>query len=247
LRFVAALRDIADHPAADVTQKEAQLKRIADMLEGTAAEGSDGGAAAAAALKQLMSARGIEPQHAWHILQAAGQDLTKTRYRDWPELLAWCRFAAAPAGMLALRLAGGDESGSRAAQSLAIALQLLWCAENAQRHYRWLGRVYLPERWFRDAGAAAKDLGDERTGAALKQVMTAAIAQAEALIIEARGLPAAFPRGRPRMAAAALLFEAHAWARSLARRDSLARPWQPGRLTRSRAVITALFRGGLFG
>jgi len=39
---------------------------------------------------------------------------------------------------------------------------LIDCVRRAQSHYRWLKRVYLPERWFAEARGAPDDLGFAR-------------------------------------------------------------------------------------
>lgn len=202
-RFNAAVRAVADHPAAAVERKEAALAALAMPFSASAV--ADSPAPQAIALAELLTARGIDSRPAWQVLQAAGQDLRKTRYRDWSELLTWCRFSAAPLGSLAASLTGVP--GAPPAVPLAIALQLLAIVESAPSQYRWLGRVYLPERWFTEAGAEVGDLEFARISAPLAKVRARALDQAATLLDEALGGSRGLDR-RTRSAIRAVALEA---------------------------------------
>lgn len=201
-RFHAAVRAVADHPSASAERKEAALAALAAPFSDKAA--AETTAPAAEALAGLLAARGIDSRPAWQVLQAAGQDLRKTRYRDWSDLLTWCRFAAAPMGTLAAALGGAPGAGP--AVPLALAMQLIGIVARAARHHRWLGRVYLPERWFSEAGADIGDLEFARISAPLAKVRGRALDQAEALLGDA-GAAAAGLGWRQRAVTAALLIE----------------------------------------
>jgi phytoene/squalene synthetase len=249
-RYLAALRAIADHPALAPERKEAALAAVAAALEGRAAmAGAAGGTGnagveAARSLASRLEARGIDLRPARLILQAAEQDLRKARYRDWSELLAWCRFGAGPAAALAVGLAGGDSDPAEKAESTGIALQLIDCVGRAGLHYRWLGRVYLPERWFAEAGARIEDLGRPRADSALMAVFRRALDQAGTLLADGGGAAASLPGFRLRAAAFAALAGARREARALARGDPLAGPRPSGRGGHL-AAAAAILRAGL--
>jgi phytoene/squalene synthetase len=244
-RFIAAVRAVADHPALTPERKEAALAALAAPFGAKVepAPADDAWKAPALALAELLAARGIDSRPAWHILQAAGQDLRKTRYRDWSDLLTWCRFAAAPAGALVVRLLGADEATVKRAESLAIAVQIVEIVNRASSHYRWLGRIYLPQRWFTEARGVPADLGFHRRSPALKAILCRALDQANTLIDDAKGIGAGFTDWRRRAAAAAQILELRVEIRALARAGTQEAPRPPSalaeRLIRLRAVARA--------
>lgn len=248
LRFVAAVRAVADHPALAPERKEAALAALAAPFSPDAGPVEAGGHwdEPARELADALAARGIDSRPAWQILQAAGQDLRKARYRDWSDLLMWCRFAAAPAARLGFLMAGADEDSARRAESLGIALQLIDCVCRAQSHYRWLRRVYLPERWFTEARAELDDLGFARLSPPLRAVLDRALAQAAVLLDEGATAIAGLTGVRTRAAARAAMLEARGEIRALRRMETwktLASPSAFGRrVTMLRAVLAALAR-----
>jgi phytoene/squalene synthetase len=245
-RFIAAVRAVADHPALSPERKEAALAALAAPFGAKVepAQADDTWKAPAVALADLLAIRGIDSRPAWHILQAAGQDLRKTRYRDWSDLLTWCRFGAAPAGALVARLLGADDATAKRAESLAIAVQLVEIVNRASSHYRWLGRIYLPQRWFTEARGVPADLGFHRRSPALKTVLGRALDQATTLIEDAKSISKGFGDWHRRAAAAAQVLELRAEIRALARADTQEAPRPPSalaaRLIRLRAMMRAL-------
>jgi len=209
-RFVAAVRAVADHPAAGQDRKEAALAALAAPFAEGGESPSQTPAPEALALTALLRERGVESHPAWQMLQAAGQDLRKTRYRDWSELLTWCRFAAVPVATLASALLGLRPEEARRFASLALAVQLLEIVRRSATHWRWLGRIYLPERWFSEVGADIADLEFARISDPLRKVRGRALDQALVLLEEAEsGKPPALDGWRLRAAARALMAEMH--------------------------------------
>ena len=242
--YAGALRAIADHPALDKARKEARLKAVADAIAGAhVPQDGDEAVRAALTLRHLLESREFDPQPVWRMLQAAAQDISKTTYPDWSDLLTWCRFWAAPMGRTAFLIAGGREDGAEKSESLAIAVELLFLIEQAPAHYRWLGRVYLPSRWFREAGAEQTELGQAQPTPALEQVFARALDEANRLLDASDGLHRHFPNRRLRIAAATALGEARAWAACLSRAGAEAGVNRPGPRARFGAVSAGIWRG----
>jgi squalene synthase HpnC len=91
------------------------------------------------------------------LLSAFRQDVQKTRYETWAEVVDYCRRSANPVGRLVLRLAGVRRADADAwSDDVCTALQLtnFWqdLAVDWQR-----GRLYVPHSVWGGAGA---DLGD---------------------------------------------------------------------------------------
>jgi phytoene/squalene synthetase len=243
-RFVAAVRAVADHPALAADRKEAALAALAAPFGDDPTASSSSWSAPAIALADLLRARGMDGRAAWRILQAAGQDLRKSRYRDWSDLLTWCRFSAAPVGALGASLLGIDAAAAKKAEALAIAWQVKEIVARAPSHYRWLGRVYLPERWFTEAQGEIGDLGFQRLSPPLRKVLARALEQVCALADEAEGISAAFSSWRRRAALHAAMIELMGETDALAKISEAVRPqsasgWRR-RLIRIKAVLSAL-------
>jgi phytoene/squalene synthetase len=177
------------------------------------------------------------------MLQAAGQDIRKSAYPGWSDLLAWCRFWAAPLGRMAFSLAGGSEPGLAKAESFAIAVELLHLVEQAPAQQRWLGRVYLPARWFQEAGSDASELAGASATEGLNRVFARAIDETGRLLAASDGLHRHLPTRRLRIAVATAQGEARAWARCLGRADPLRGTKRPDGAARLMVSLAGILRG----
>lgn len=242
--YAGALRAIADHPALDGARKVGLLKAVAGAIEGAESfEAKDAAVRAALTLRHLLQSRDLELRDPWRMLQAVGQDLEKTAYPDWSDLLAWCRFWAAPLGRMAFSLAGGSEHGLAKAESFAIAVELLHLVEQAPGQHKWLGRVYLPARWFKEAGSEALELAGASATEGLNRVFARAIGEAGQLLAASGGLYRHLSTRRLRAAMATAQGEANAWARTLARADPLRGARRPAGPARLMASLAGVLRG----
>ena len=79
------------------------------------------------------------------LLSAFRQDVSKTRYADFGELMSYCRRSANPVGRLLLHLTG-DNSERNLALSDAVcsALQLINFLQDIAQDYEENARIYLP-------------------------------------------------------------------------------------------------------
>lgn len=79
------------------------------------------------------------------LLSAFRQDVTKKRYRDFDEVLDYCRRSANPVGRLLLYLNGdADEENLIASDQICSALQLINFLQDLQQDYHENNRIYLP-------------------------------------------------------------------------------------------------------
>ena len=101
-RFARNADDIADNPELTPEDKLRRLDRMADILEG--APGGD--SPAALAMRASLAETRTTAQHCHDLLKAFRLDAVKSRYRDWDDLMAYCRYSAAPVGRQLLDLHG---------------------------------------------------------------------------------------------------------------------------------------------
>ncbi len=185
-RFARNADDIADNPALTPDDKVRRLDRMAEILDG--APGRD--SPAAAAMRQSLIETRVSAQHCQDVLQAFRLDATKLRYRDWDDLMAYCRYSASPVGRQLLDLHGESREAWFASDALCSALQVLNHLQDCGDDYRLLDRVYLPL-----SDLAAEEIGVEALTApascpGLRRVIDGMLDRTDALIEIARGLPA---------------------------------------------------------
>lgn len=96
------------------------------------------------------------------LLDAFIQDVTKTRYASWPEVLDYCRRSANPVGRLVLRLSGyQDDRLDRASDAVCTALQLTNFWQDLAVDWA-RGRLYVPEETWRGCAADLRSLDERR-------------------------------------------------------------------------------------
>jgi phytoene synthase len=94
------------------------------------------------------------------LLDAFMQDVTKSRYATWPDVLDYCRRSANPIGRLVLRLSGyNDDRLDRASDAVCTALQLTNFWQDLAIDWS-RGRLYVPEETWRAHSASTHSLSD---------------------------------------------------------------------------------------
>ena len=91
-----------------------------------------------------LAERGLSPRHAQDLLTAFRLDVTKLRYRDWDELIDYCRYSAMPVGRFVLDVHGESRATWPANDALCAALQIINHLQDCGKDYRELDRVYIP-------------------------------------------------------------------------------------------------------
>ena len=127
------------------------------------------------------------------LLDAFSQDVVKTRYADFAELLDYCRRSANPVGRLLLHLFRMTDA-PRLAQSDAIcsALQLVNFWQDVAIDWA-KGRVYLPQDEMRRFGVGESQLADRRCDDAWRALLAFQCARARGMLTEGWPLGRALP------------------------------------------------------
>jgi squalene synthase HpnC len=162
--FVRTADDIADHATLPAQQK-------LDLLDGLEAElvGGHGGNAQAAALRNALASHGLSPQHAQDILKAFRLDVTKRRYADWNDLMAYCAYSAMPVGRFVLDVHGENRTTWPASDSICATLQIINHLQDCGEDYRNLDRVYVPLDALDAVGLGVEALGESQASPALRR------------------------------------------------------------------------------
>jgi hydroxysqualene synthase len=185
-RFAREADDIADNPGLGSEDKIRRLDRMGAILDGAPGEDSP----AATAMRASLRVTGVTPEHCHDVLRAFRLDATKKRYRDWDDLMEYCRYSASPVGRQVLDLHGEDRANWPANDALCSALQVLNHLQDCGDDYRNLDRVYLPETALAANGVAVEELRGARMSPGMTAVKHRLLDGCDALIAQARRFPA---------------------------------------------------------
>jgi hydroxysqualene synthase len=239
-RFARNADDIADSPALAAADKLRRLDRMAAILDGAAGAGPGGDSPAAAAMRESLAATGLTARHCHDVLRAFRLDAVKLRYRDWDDLMEYCRYSAAPVGRQLLDLHGESRAAWLASDALCSALQVLNHLQDCADDYRALDRVYLPLADLDAAGCRVDALAAPAASPGLRQVLDTMLDRTESLIATARGLPPRIAARGLRWESAVIVALAARLARRLRRGDPLA-----SRVALAKSDFAAAFLSGV--
>jgi squalene synthase HpnC len=214
--FVRTADDIADHPSLPPQEKLALLDRLEASLLGSRDDDAVG-----VALRSQLDERQLSPRHAQDLLTAFRLDVTKLRYRDWDDLIDYCRYSAMPVGRFVLDVHGESRATWGANDALCAALQIINHLQDCGKDYRALDRVYIPRDAFAASGAAVESLGAERASPALLDTIRALARRTGALLRESRPFSASIEDTRLALEVAVIQTFAERLVRLLATRDPL--------------------------
>lgn len=238
-RFAREADDIADNPDLAAAEKVRRLERMGAILDGA----PDGQSPAAAAMRQSLAETGLAAQHCHDLLRAFTMDATKLRYRDWDDLMTYCRYSATPVGRQVLELHGESRDTWQWSDPLCDALQVLNHLQDCAEDYRALDRVYLPERDLAECGSRVEDLAGPAATPGLRRVIDRLLDGTDRLIEKARNLPGSVESPGLRRETAMIVALAERLSRRLRNGDPLARRVKLSRGDFAAALLLGFWRG----
>jgi hydroxysqualene synthase len=238
-RFARNADDIADNPHLSADDKVRRLDRMGEILEGTPGDDSP----AASAMRRSLADTGTTAQHCHDVLRAFRLDATKLRYKDWGDLMEFCRYSASPVGRQLLDLHGESRETWPASDALCSALQVLNHLQDCAEDYRNLDRVYLPLELMSAAGITVEDLTLPASKPGLRRVIDQLLDLTDRLIIDAGRLPGGVVAHGLRWEAATIVGLARRLSRRLRHGDPLATRVALSKADFAAALVTGIFRG----
>ena len=237
-RFARNADDISDNPGLTAADKVRRLDRMAEILDGAPGDESP----AAAAMRESLVETGMTARHCHDVLRAFRLDATKLRYRDWDDLMAYCRYSPSPVGRQLLDLHGESREVWPASDALCSALEVLNLLQDCANDYRLLDRVYLPVTDLAAEGIGVEALAAGVSCPGLRRVLDRTLDHTEALVESARGLPRQVISYGLRWESAVIVQLAARLLRRLRRNDPLA-----GRVRLRRSDFMVAFLTGMPG
>ena len=242
-RFARTADDIADHPSASAEEKLALLDQMRQSLLGETDTAPE-----SVSLRAMLATRGLPPEHPLDLLEAFRRDVTKLRYRDWDDLMDYCRFSAMPVGRFVLDVHGESRTTWPACDALCAALQIINHLQDCADDYRNLDRVYIPSDGLMERGIGPEALNAPRASPALLAVIAAMARRTSDLLVQAKPIASQIRDRRLAFEVRVIQALAEDLARGLMRRDPLSERVHHRRSDIARLAIfaAAQFIGGGF-
>ena len=195
--FARAADDIADEGSAEPTQRLAQLDHYEAMLD-RIAKGDRPDEPPFASLTDAVRDHALPLAPFRDLLSAFRQDVLKTRYADFSELLAYCARSANPIGRLLLHLYRiDDDERHRQADAICSGLQLANFWQDVAIDWN-KGRVYLPKDDMIRFNVTEQQIADGRCDERWRALIAFEVQRTRAMLESGRALAQALPL-RPRL------------------------------------------------
>lgn len=195
--FARSADDLADEGDA---APEVRLAALADYRRELAAiaDGAPPGSPLFARLGEAVRSYRLPVPLLAALLDAFSQDVVKTRYANFAELLDYCRRSANPIGRLLLHLFGKAEEPCLAwSDAICSALQISNFLQDVAVDWD-KGRVYLPQQDLAAFGVAESHIADRRADQRWERMMAFQTARARRMLESGAPLGQALA-GRPGM------------------------------------------------
>jgi len=122
------------------------------------------------------------------------RDVTQLRYKDWDDLIDYCRYSAMPVGRFVLDVHGENAGATWGLNdALCAALQIINHLQDCGKDYRGLDRVYLPLDTLQEFGASVEMLALPAAPAPLRAALTKLAGRTGDLLAQARPSPTGSP------------------------------------------------------
>lgn len=176
--FVRAGDDVADHATLPPDRKHAFLDQLDRSLTGESDIEPLG-----VRLRTQLSARGLGIRHARDLLDAFRQDVDKSRYATWDELIGYCALSAMPVGRFLLDVHGESNDLWPASDAVCAALQINNHLQDCGKDFVDLNRVYIPLDALASEGADVAEFGAPAASPALRACLKK-LAQRNRVLLE---------------------------------------------------------------
>jgi phytoene synthase len=163
-RFARAADDVADEGYASAEIRLAKLKDYREQLEMPQEPLFH-------ELGAIIREFALPVSPFMDLLDAFSQDVTKKRYADYGEVLAYCARSANPVGRLLLELfKQTTDSNVRCSDAICTALQLTNFWQDIEADYA-KGRIYLPRDEMLRFGVSERHIAERQCDAAWRSLM----------------------------------------------------------------------------
>ena len=184
--FARTADDIADEgncaPGERIKKLNEFENRFTELVNGNYVNPLD------LALYKTIQSRNLTAQHFYNLLKAFRQDITKNKYTDFTDLLAYCNNSANPVGRLILELNNiRDNDAFGYSDNVCTALQLTNFWQDTAIDYK-KGRIYLPQDEMEKFGVVEKMFELNENNLNLREVLKLNVDRTRRLFEEGKKL-----------------------------------------------------------
>ncbi|AHE98396.1 squalene synthase HpnC [Thioalkalivibrio paradoxus] len=180
--FARDADDLADEDPRSVGQRRQALQALQQRIRTLAAPESET-EPQWRALADTVQRFDLPRQPFLDLADAFLQDLEKTRYADFGEIMAYCRRSANPVGRLLLHLAGAATPTNLAhSDAVCSALQLINFCQDLRQDFAEHGRIYLPADEMAEYGVTEDHLRAGISDVRMRRLMQRQYRRADRLL-----------------------------------------------------------------
>ena len=155
--FARMADDIADHQKLSSNQKKKILLFFDNAISKSKKTNNKVLDKMIARFKELPSGK----KYSRNLLKAFMMDASNKKYKNWNDLLYYCKFSANPVGRFVIDAVNERKNIEKiyeASDSLCTALQIINHIQDCKKDFRQLNRVYIPDSFFKKYSLDKKTL-----------------------------------------------------------------------------------------
>ena len=155
--FARMADDIADHQKLSSNQKKKILLFFDNAISKSKKTNNKVLDKMIAKFKELPSGK----KYSRNLLKAFMMDASNKKYKNWNDLLYYCKFSANPVGRFVIDAVNERKNIEKiyeASDSLCTALQIINHIQDCKKDFKELNRVYIPESFFKKYSLDKKTL-----------------------------------------------------------------------------------------
>ena len=179
-KFARAADDIADSPNLTPDEKIKRLNLFEKAITTSKVKFSK-----AEDLKKICIKNKIKINYGVNLLKAFKQDAVKKRYKNWSELINYCKYSAVPVGRFVIDLHNEKKISYKFSDPLCTALQILNHVQDCKEDYNKINRVYLPSSFLEKYNVKLSQLKKNYTEKNLRLAINEVLFHTEKLIKQA--------------------------------------------------------------
>jgi squalene synthase HpnC len=140
------------------------------------------------ALSTTVREKNLTPAYFYNLLKAFKQDVIKNRYKDFNDVLNYCKYSANPVGRLILELFNvRDDDATVYSDQICTALQLTNFLQDTMIDYE-KGRIYLPQDEMQRFNVTEKLFEEKQKSLNLKLLVKYNVDRIQSIFNEGKGL-----------------------------------------------------------
>ncbi len=191
--FARTADDLADEGNLAAEERLARLDAFGQELDATLA-GHDSRDPVLKASAHLISGHALPVELFHDLITAFRMDVTKKRYANFTEVMAYCRYSANPVGRLILHLTDqATPPNLKDSDHICSALQLVNFLQDMDQDYRENDRIYLPQDQMRRLGVEEKHFRDQLTDDAMRLLFRQEVRRTRGLMLQGASLGLRLP------------------------------------------------------